>query len=119
MKGRKPIDSGSVCHIYQRTINGFQLFYCVKDYLLFYTIVAIAARRYGIKVLGFCQMPDHIHLLVQAAIKRFGPDAVSILLGMKEAVRWKTAVILQRMTGATRHQVCKFLHLAMQTSESQ
>ena len=72
MKGRKPIDSGSVCHIYQRTVNGFQLFYCVKDYLIFYTIVAIAARRYGIKVLGLCQMPDHLHLLVMA------PDMLTV-----------------------------------------
>ena len=311
MKGRKPIDSGSVCHIYQRTVNGFQLFYCVKDYLLFYSIVAIAARKYGITVLGFCQMPDHFHLLVKTpdihsvsrfiqscdswytkafnsrygssgklfeapfgiavkkgekkirtaiaylynnpvekrlsksasayqwnylayansrhpfsewknlaqsrfvyrcavrmiktyydagkplnypilstcfdrltadekkmladriictyplvdypavlsyygnyrtmkvaidsntgseydiveefspgsdriyhrlvaeALQRFGPSAITILLGMKESIRRKTANVLQQLTGATRHQVCKFLHLAMQTAESQ
>ena len=310
MRGRKPIDSGSVCHIYQRTVNGFQLFYCVKDYLLFYSIVAIAAPRYGIRVLGLCQMPDHIHLLVQVpdmhsvsrfiqscdswytkafnsrygssgklfeapfgiavkkgekkirtaiaylynnpvekrlsksassyqwnylayansrnpfsewknlaqsrfvyrcavrmvrncheaglplnyqllsscfdglsetekkmlvdrivctyplvdypavlsyygsyqtmlvaidsntgseydiveefspgsdrvyhrlvaeALQRFGPSAITILLGMKESIRRKTANVLQQLTGATRHQVCKFLHLAMQTAES-
>ncbi len=75
MKGRDSFDSQAVYHIYQRTIDGFLLFYRGKDYIIFYTMVAVAARRCGIKVLGFCQMVDHTHLLVKApsldSIRRF------------------------------------------------
>ncbi len=75
MKGRDSFDGQAVYHIYQRTKDGFLLFYRGKDYIIFYTMVAVAAHRYGIKVLGFCQMVDHTHLLVKApsldSIRRF------------------------------------------------
>lgn len=75
MKGRLSFDSRAVFHIYQRTVNGYLLFYYARDYLVFYTILAIAVRKYGIQVLGLCQMPDHIHLLIRArdrkTIERF------------------------------------------------
>lgn len=75
MKGRDSFDGQAVYHIYQRTKDGFLLFYRGKDYIIFYTMVAVAARRCRIKVLGFCQMVDHTHLLVKApsldSIRRF------------------------------------------------
>ncbi len=55
---------GRVYHIYQRTANGYLLFYSVRDYLVFFSIVSIASKRYGIKLLGICQMVDHVHLLI-------------------------------------------------------
>lgn len=75
MKGRPSFDSNAVFHLYQRTVNGFLLFYYARDYIIFYTILSIAAKKYGIQVIGLCQMPDHIHLLIKAcdrkAIERF------------------------------------------------
>ena len=75
MKGRDSFDSEAVYHIYQRTIDGFLLFYKQKDYLILYTWIAVAARKYGIIVLGVCPMVDHLHLLVKAksydSIRRF------------------------------------------------
>lgn len=56
----------SVLHIYQRTISGFNLFYCYEDFLSFYTIVSIQARRFRIDLLGMCLMIDHVHLLLKA-----------------------------------------------------
>ena len=52
-----------VMHIYQRTVSGFNIFYSAEDFLVFYTLVSVYARRYDIVLLGLCQMIDHIHLL--------------------------------------------------------
>lgn len=53
-------------HVYQRTISGFNLFYTMEDFLVFYTIVSIQARRVGICILGMCLMIDHVHMLVSS-----------------------------------------------------
>lgn len=45
----------------QQTIGGVLVFYTVSDYLVFFTIFCIVAKRYGIKVLALCPMVDHIH----------------------------------------------------------
>ena len=48
-------------HCYQRAENGMLLFYCVSDYLVFFTHYCVLARRYKIHVLSICLMPDHVH----------------------------------------------------------
>ena len=58
------IKANAVHHIYQNTLNGYLIFYSIKDYLVFYSIVSLAARRYNIQILGICLMVDHIHLVV-------------------------------------------------------
>ena len=62
---RRRFQEGEVHHIYQRTIKKFNIFYDIEDYLVYYTIFAIAARQYRIIVLGLCQMYDHIHMLIK------------------------------------------------------
>ena len=57
----------SVLHIYQRSVKGYLLFYTVTDFLVFFTIFSINARRYGIRILGVCPMFDHIHILVEGS----------------------------------------------------
>ena len=56
-------------HIYQRTVNRFNLFYDLEDYLVYYTIFSIAARKYGVNVLGLCLMFDHVHMMLKAGSK--------------------------------------------------
>lgn len=71
MQGRILIQkSNTYFHIYQKTVDGFLLFYTVKDYLVFFMIICLAARRYGIQVVGICLMPDHLHILIKAVSKR-------------------------------------------------
>ena len=70
MRGRISFKSGAVQHLYQRTIDGFLIFYSVRDYLVFLTILATAARRYNVRLLGLCLMVDHIHILVEAPDKK-------------------------------------------------
>ena len=63
MKARR-YKEGVCNHIYQRTINKFNIFYDLTDYLVYYTICSIAVQKYDVIVLGLCLMIDHIHMLV-------------------------------------------------------
>lgn len=63
--GRKFIND-EVNHTYQRTLSGFNIFYEVEDYLVYYTIFSTMAVRYGVDVYGLCMMIDHIHTLTVA-----------------------------------------------------
>lgn len=56
-------------HIYQRTVNRFNLFYDLEDYLVYYTIFCIAARQYEVHVMGLCLMFDHVHMLLKTESK--------------------------------------------------
>ena len=60
--GRKFIKD-QVNHTYQRAVSGFNIFYEVEDYLVYYTIFSVMSRRYGVIVYGLCLMIDHIHSL--------------------------------------------------------
>ena len=51
----------TLTHCYQRTADGGLLFYSHSDYLVYFTIYCVKARKYGISVLELCQMPDHVH----------------------------------------------------------
>lgn len=56
----------SACnHVYQRAAGGNILFYDREDYLIFYMIVSVMAKKYGTRVLELCLMVDHIHLLIE------------------------------------------------------
>lgn len=63
--GRKFIND-EVNHTYQRTRSGFNIFYEVEDYLVYYTIFSTMAVRYGMIVYGLCLMIDHVHSLTSA-----------------------------------------------------
>ena len=54
-------------HIYQRSINGFNIFYDLEDYLVYYTIFSVLCRCYDIIAIGLCLMSNHIHMLIQAS----------------------------------------------------
>ena len=56
-------------HIYIRSLNHFVIFYSMEDRLVYYTIFAVLAKRYGITVLALALMFDHIHHLIKAASK--------------------------------------------------
>lgn len=70
-KGRyRVFKAGALHHIYQRTYDGFLIFYSVRDFLVFFTLFCTIARKYHIRVLGVCLMYDHIHVLVAAPSKK-------------------------------------------------
>ena len=67
---RKPFRSQSVLHLYQNTVNGYLLFYSLIDRLAFFSLVCLAAPKYGIRLLGLCLMPDHVHMLLETGNRR-------------------------------------------------
>ena len=58
---------GECMHVYQRSVNGFNLFYDVEDFIVFYTIVSVLSKVYDVSVLEMCMMIDHFHLLTSSA----------------------------------------------------
>ena len=58
---------GECLHIYQRSIKGYNLFYDIEDFLVFYTIVSVISRVYDVVLLEMCLMVDHVHLLLSAS----------------------------------------------------
>ena len=65
MKGRISFKAGAVQHIYQRTNNGFLIFYSVRDYLVLFTIIMTVAKQHKVNILGICFMVDHLHIMVE------------------------------------------------------
>ena len=59
--GNRRFVQGAINHIYQIARKGEVIFYSVSDHLVYFTIFCIMAKRYNIRVLKLCQMPDHIH----------------------------------------------------------
>ena len=68
MKKRKFVE-GELIHTYQRTISGFNIFYELEDYLVYYTIYSTLSVKYNIVVYGLCLMIDHIHSLCTSSDK--------------------------------------------------
>ena len=66
MKRRRRFVDGECNHIYQRTLNGFNIFYDLEDYLVFYMILSTSARKFRVRILELCLMVDHIHILLES-----------------------------------------------------
>ena len=62
--GNRKFSSGNAMHVYQRAICGFNIFYTLDDYLVFYTIFSVFSIRFDVKVLSLCLMVDHFHALL-------------------------------------------------------
>ena len=62
--GNRKFFREEVMHVYQRAINGFNIFYTLEDRLVFYTIFSVFLRRFNITALALCLMIDHFHALL-------------------------------------------------------
>lgn len=66
MRKRRKFYRGVVNHVYQRTCDGFQLFYTIEDCLVFYTIFSVCARSSpNVQVLELSIMHNHIHSMIR------------------------------------------------------
>ncbi len=61
---KRAFSSGILNHCYQRTIDDIVIFYNVSDYLVYFTLFCVTAKKYGVRVLALSPMPDHIHYSV-------------------------------------------------------
>ena len=78
MKARR-YKEGACNHVYQRTIDRFNIFYDITDYLVYYTIVSIAVQKYEVTILALCLMIDHIHMLISTSSKKVLSTFVSFI----------------------------------------
>jgi len=105
MKSRKFL-CGEIHHVYQRTLNGFNIFYDVEDYLVYYTVFSVMALRYGVVVWGLCLMIDHIHSLIASDDRdRFSRFLSSVTIQfMKEynAAYGRTGQLFERFGSAPK-----------------
>ena len=76
---------GHVYHVLNRGNGGATVFHKDGDYRAFLTLLADAKARYPVKILGFCLMPNHFHLVLQPST----PDALSLFMqwGLTSHVR--------------------------------
>lgn len=62
---RRRFVAGECSHVYQRTVDGVVLFHDREDFLMFYMIVSVTAKKRGVRLLMMCLMIDHVHLLLE------------------------------------------------------
>lgn len=67
MRKRRKFYRGVVNHVYQKSINGVNLFYNYEDFLVFYTIFAVCVKSAKIQVLELCIMHNHFHCLIRTS----------------------------------------------------
>lgn len=63
MKRYRHFKAGVPIHVYFKANHSFILFYTQEDQILLFTIYSCLAKKYGIKVLAFCIMPNHLHAI--------------------------------------------------------
>ena len=59
-----------ILHVYQRSENGFLLFYTVTDILVFFSIISVCSRKHKTVALAVCPMRDHVHLLLKCGSRK-------------------------------------------------
>lgn len=57
---------GSFHHLYFKARYGRVLFYRIEDYLFYYTVFSVLAKKYEMKVEAFCIMFNHTHACLKA-----------------------------------------------------
>src|SRR2546428_10197877 len=67
---------GHVYHVLNRGNGGRVIFHAVGDYWAFLDLLSVAKRSFPVKVFAFCLMPNHFHLVLQAA----APQALSTFM---------------------------------------
>jgi REP element-mobilizing transposase RayT len=58
-------EAGADWHVYSRGVDRRRIFVDDEDYRLYVALLGAAAVRYGWRVLCFCLMPNHVHLLIE------------------------------------------------------
>ena len=61
---------GILHHCYQRLVSRNLIFYTVSDYLVFFSVFCSTARKYDVRVLSLCIMPDHFHCSLTAGSRK-------------------------------------------------
>jgi putative transposase len=76
-------------HVTQRGNNRQKVFFHESDYRFYLALLADQCRRHGLQILGYCLMPNHVHLV--AVPER--PNSLALALGRAHNLycRWFNA----------------------------
>ena len=66
MRRKRRFYRGVVNHVYQKTVEGINLFYSRADFMVFFTILSVCAKSCGIRIMMLCIMLDHFHMLIRS-----------------------------------------------------
>jgi putative transposase len=59
--------AGHAYHVLNRGNGGAIVFHKVADHAAFLALLQMAKSKYPVRVLAFCLMPNHFHLVLQPA----------------------------------------------------
>lgn len=107
----------AVNHVYQRTLSGFNIFYDLEDYLVYYTIFSVMAVKYGIVVYGLCLMIDHIHSLFSAqsgkVLSKFIAHVTLLFVKEYNAAHGRSGPLFEGRFGSAPKRGLKLLRTAI------
>jgi putative transposase len=64
-------------HLTQRGVDRRPIFFTDSDRRIYLDLVRVAAQRFGVSILGYCMMPNHVHWIVVPA----RPDSLAKAFG--------------------------------------
>ena len=92
-------------HIFQRGSKGMVIFYTLHDYLVYFTIFSVYAKRIGLQVLGLAIMYNHLHIILvngdKTTIRRFMTVISSVFAREYNADLGRSGDIFQRPFGTS------------------
>lgn len=63
---RRYFKESAMGHVYQRTWDRGVVFYSDVDFVNFFTLICVAAQKYGVRIVAICLMHDHFHMIVES-----------------------------------------------------
>lgn len=116
---KRKFKNGEANHVYQRTISGFNIFYDLEDYIVYYTIFSVLAVRYNIIVYGLCLMIDHIHSLFisrsASTMSRFISNVTSLFVKEYNSAHDRKGPLFEERFGSSVKMGIKILRTAIAT----
>ena len=68
---REEVERG-VFHVFARGNNREPIYLDERDYARYRALLATVVRQYGWRLMAFCLMPNHVHLLVETPSRSLG-----------------------------------------------
>lgn len=93
---RRVVVPGVAHHVTQRGNNRRQVFFCDGDYLCYLDILQRHSTAFGLSVLAYCLMPNHVHLVVE-------PETEASLSVTLQRTQAEYALYRNRRSEATGH----------------
>lgn len=71
-------EAGAVHHVFARGVNRRRIFLDDEDYQRYIRMLRATVERFGWRLLAFCLMPNHVHLLIRTPHPNLGAGMQSL-----------------------------------------